>query len=336
MAEVFNLTNKTGSTAKVSNLGGIVMSLLIPDKESNLSDIVCGYDQIEEYENSPYFGCLVGRYGNRIADGKFILNGQTHELATNNGPNHLHGGINGFDKVEWDAVEKMTPEGPSLVLSYLSRDGEEGYPGNLSVEATYTLTHENELKLEYRATTDQPTIVNLTHHSYFNLAGHDAGNVLDHKVMINADKLTPVNENLIPTGEIQSVEGTPLDFREYHRIGDRINDDHNQLKFGLGYDHNWVINQSPNKLNYCAKVIEENSGRVMEVYSDAPGVQFYSGNFLDGSNIGKGGAVYNHRNAFCMEPQHFPDSPNQPNFPTTTLNPGETYKHTIIYKFSSI
>jgi aldose 1-epimerase len=311
------------------------MSLTVPDKNQNFSDIVCGYDSIEKYSDSPYFGCLVGRFGNRIANGQFTVEGKTYQVATNNGPNHLHGGLKGFDKVEWDAIEKMTTNGPSLVLSYLSCDGEEGYPGNLSIEATYTLTHENQLKLEYAATTDQKTIVNLTHHSYFNLAGHDSGDILDHKVMINADTFTPINETFIPTGEIQSVENTPLDFRAPQKIGTRINSEDDQIKHALGYDHNWIIKPSDKSLNYCAKVLEEKSGRVMEVYSTAPGMQFYSGNFLDGSNVGKKATVYNYRNAFCMEPQHFPDSPNQPEFPSTELAPGETYKNTIIYKFST-
>ena len=336
MPEIFTLKNKKGVTAIISNLGGIVMSLKIPDKHGQFDDVVCGYESIEEYSNSPYFGCLVGRYGNRISDGRFSLGDKLYELAKNNNGNHLHGGVKGFDKVEWDALEKSTTEGSSLVLSYLSRDGEEGYPGNLSVKAVYTLTNDNELKLDFTASTDATTVVNLTHHSYFNLAGHGSGDILDHRVQIFADSFTPVNERLIPTGEIKSVVDTPLDFRQFFKIGDRIDNDHEQLKYGLGYDHNWVINSSSKDLNYCASVLEQNTGRVMEVFSNAPGMQFYSGNFLDGSNVGKDGAVYKYRSAFCMEPQHFPDSPNQPDFPSTVLNPGEKYQHTIIYKFSTI
>ena len=336
MSQIFTLKNKNGAIAKITNFGGIVMSLKVPDRDGVFEDVVCGFDKVDEYSNSPYFGCLVGRFGNRIANGRFSIDREEYELAVNNEPNHLHGGIKGFDKVEWDALEKTSNEGPSLFLSYLSRDGEEGYPGNLSVEAIYTLTNANELKLEYTATTDKKTVVNLTHHSYFNLSGHVSEDILDHQVQIFADSFTPVNENLIPTGEIQKVEGSSFDFRRPFKIGDRINNQCDQITYGLGYDHNWVINPSPGEVNYCAKVTEEESGRVMEVFSNAPGMQFYSGNFLDGSNVGKGGQVYNHRSAFCMEPQHFPDSPNQPEFPSTVLGPGEVYRHTIIYKFSVI
>ena len=336
MPKIFKLKNRNGATAKISNYGGIVMSLEMPDKDGVLDDVVWGYDTVEEYSDSPYFGCLVGRFGNRIAKGKFKLNGREYDLAINNDANHLHGGIKGFDKVEWDALEKQTADGPSLHLSYLSKDGEEGYPGNLSVDAVYTLTNNNELKLEYSAVTDKTTVINLTHHSYFNLAGHKGEDILDHYVQIYSEGFTPINESLIPNGEIKNVEGTPFDFRQFYKIGDRINDDSEQLKFGLGYDHNWVINPSSKDLNYCAKVLEEKSGRLMEVFSDAPGMQFYTGNFLDGSNIGKTGKKYEYRSAFCMEPQHFPDSPNQSEFPSTVLNPGEVYKHTIVYKFSTV
>jgi len=294
---------------------------------------VLGYDRLEDYiKDSPYFGCLIGRYGNRIARGKFTLNGRTYTLATNNGPNHLHGGIKGFDKVVWEPKVLATPDGPALELRYLSKDGEEGYPGNLSVVAVYTLTPDNALKLEYTATTDKDTVVNLTQHSYFNLAGK--GDILGHIVMINADRYTPVDSTLIPTGELPLVEGTPFDFRKPTAIGARINQDNQQLKFGNGYDHNWVISKPMGQFGLQARVTEPTTGRVLEVLSTEPGLQFYSGNFLDGTLTGKGGWVYQFRNGFCMEPQHYPDSPNQPNFPSVVLKPGQVYKHTMMYRFS--
>jgi len=306
----------------------------VPDKNGKLGDVVLGYDNLDGYlKSSPYFGCLVGRYGNRIAKGKFTLDGQIYTLATNNGPNSLHGGIKGFDKVVWSAKPMVTPLGPALELKYVSKDGEEGYPGNLSVTAVYTLTEDNALRLDYTATTDKDTVLNLTHHSYFNLRGH--GDNLDHVVQINADKFTPVDSTLIPTGELKPVDGTPFDFRKPTPIGARVNADDEQIKFGGGYDHNWVINKQPGELALQATVYEPETGRVLKVWSTEPGLQFYGGNFLDGSITGKGGWVYQYRNAFCMEPQHFPDSPNHPNFPSVVLKPGQTYKNTIIYKFST-
>lgn len=332
--EVFTLRNANGVEARIINYGGIVLSLKVPDRNGQFGDVVLGFDTLAEYEQkSPYFGCLIGRYGNRIAGGRFTLNGVTYQLATNDGPNHLHGGIKGFDKRVWKVERaEVTPQGPQLVLSYLSPDGEEGYPGNLHVTATYTLTKDNGLRLDYRATTDKDTIVNLTQHSYFNLAGH--GDILGHVVYLNADRFTPVDATLIPTGELRPVEGTPFDFRKPTAIGARIQQDDEQLRYGRGYDHNWVINKKPGELALHARVVEPTTGRVLEVLSTEPGLQFYSGNFLDGTLKGKYGQVYAHRSGFCMEPQHFPDSPNKPNFPSVVLKPGQEYRNTIIYRFS--
>ncbi len=331
--DVYTLKNAAGAEARIMNYGGIVLSLKVPDKAGQMGDVVLGYDTLAEYEKeTPYFGCLVGRYGNRIAKGKFTLNGQTYTLATNNYPNALHGGVKGFDKVVWDAKPASSPKGPALELTYVSKDGEEGYPGTLTVKAVYTLTDDNALQLDYTATTDKDTVVNLTQHSYFNLAGK--GDILGHVVQINADKFTPVDATLIPTGELKPVEGTPFDFRKPTAIGERVNAPDEQIKFGGGYDHNWVINKPMGELGLQARVTEPTTGRVLEVFSTEPGLQFYCGNFLDGTLKGKGGWVYQHRNGFCMEPQHYPDSPNQPSFPSVVLKPGQTYRNTIIYKFS--
>ena len=331
--DIYTLRNVNGMEAKICNYGGIVVSLKTPDKNGNMGDVVLGYDTLAEYiKESPYFGCLVGRYGNRIAKGKFSLNGKEYTLATNNYPNALHGGLKGFDKVVWSAAPKETPAGPALELKYLSKDGEEGYPGNLSVTATYTLTADNGLRLDYSATTDKDTVLNLTQHSYFNLAGK--GDILSHEVMINSEKFTPVDSTLIPTGELRPVKGTPFDFNVPTAIGARINQDDEQLKFGKGYDHNFVINKPAGQLSLMAKVSEKTTGRVLEVLSTEPALQFYSGNFLDGTLKGKGGWVYQFRNGFCMEPQHYPDSPNKPQFPSVVLKPGQTYQNTIIFRFS--
>lgn len=330
--DVFTLRNSKGAEARIINYGGLVISLKVPDRNGNMGDVVLGYDNLQGYlKESPYFGALIGRYGNRIANGQFTLDGKTYQLPKNDGPNTLHGGVKGFDKVVWTPKALATPEGPALELTYLSRDGEQGFPGNLNVRAVYSLTEDNGLKLEYTATTDKPTVVNLTQHSYFNLAGK--GTILDHVVTLPADRFTPVDKTLIPTGELQPVEGTPFDFRKPTAIGARINQENEQLKFGKGYDHNWVINKG-SELGLMARVEEKTTGRVLEVLSTEPGLQFYTGNFLDGSITGKGGWVYQFRNAFCMEPQHFPDSPNQPNFPSVVLRPGQVYKNTIIYRFS--
>jgi aldose 1-epimerase len=331
--ELFTLRNDKGVEARISNYGGIIVSLKVPDRNGKIGDVVLGYDTLAEYiKSSPYFGCLVGRYGNRIARGHFTLNGQQYTLATNNGPNALHGGIKGFDKVVWTPRIVTTAGGSALELRYLSKDGEEGYPGNLSVTAVYSMTADNGLKLDYTATTDRDTVLNLTQHSYFNLAEH--GDVLNHVVMIPADRFTPVDSTLIPTGELKPVEGTPFDFRTPTAIGARIGQEDEQLKFGNGYDHNWVLNKAMGKLGLMARVYEPTTGRVLEVLSTEPGLQFYTGNFLDGTLTGKGGWTYQFRNAFCMEPQHYPDSPNHPNFPSVVLKPGQVYRNTIMYRFS--
>jgi aldose 1-epimerase len=332
---IYTMKNSNGMEARITNYGGILVSLLVPDKTGRLEDVVLGYDSLSSYvKNNPYFGALIGRYGNRIAKGKFTLDGKEYSLAINNGANTLHGGVKGFDKVVWDAKEQKGKTGQSLVLTYFSKDGEEGYPGNLRVKVVYTLTEKNELKIEYTATTDKATVVNLTHHSYFNLAGAVTGDILSHELMINADKFTPIDEGLIPTGELKSVTGTPFDFTKSAEIGSRINTDDQQLKFGKGYDHNFVLNGKAKGLSLAARVEEKTTGRVMEVLTTEPGVQFYSGNFLDGTNIGKGGAAYKFRYGFCLETQHFPDSPNEPKFPSTVLKPGRKYSTTTVYRFS--
>lgn len=330
---LYTLRNSKGAEACICNYGGIVTSLKMPDRSGKMGDVVLGYDNLDGYlKSSPYFGALIGRYGNRIANGKFTLMGKEYKLANNDGPNSLHGGIKGFDKVVWEPKVIASSEGPALELTYVSPDGEEGYPGTLKVIAVYTLTEDNGLKVEYTATTDKATVLNLTQHSYFNLAGR--GDVLNHSVMIAADRFTPVDATLIPTGELKNVQGTPFDFRTPTTIGARINEADEQLKLGGGYDHNWVINKPMRQLGVIARVTEPTSGRVLEVLSTEPGLQFYSGNFLDGKITGKGGWVYKHRNGFCMEPQHYPDSPNKSNFPSVVLKPGEIYRNTIIYRFS--
>jgi aldose 1-epimerase len=333
--ELYTLRNARGMEAKIATYGGIVTQLTAPDRKGQYSDIVLGYDKLDGYlKGSPYFGALIGRYGNRIAKGQFTLNGAKYQLAVNNAPNSLHGGNVGFDKVVWKvAKSEVASQGPQLTLTYLSKDGEEGYPGNLQVTALYTLTEDNALRVDYTATTDKDTVVNLTQHSYFNLRGE--GDILGHQVQINADRFTPVDSTLIPTGELRPVTGTPFDFRKSTAIGARIDAADEQLKFGKGYDHNWVINKTAGALAVIATVYEPQTGRVLEVSSTEPGLQFYSGNFLDGSNVGKGGRAYELRTGLCMEPQHFPDSPNQPSFPSTVLKPGQTYKNTIVYKFSA-
>jgi aldose 1-epimerase len=331
--DLYTLRNANGAEARICNYGGLVVSLKVPDRDGKLGDVVLGYDRLADYiKETPYFGALVGRYGNRIAKGQYTLNGRPYTLATNNYPNSLHGGVRGFDKVMWHASVLPGAAGPALKLQRLSHDGEEGYPGNLSVTVVYTLTQDNALQVEYTATTDMDTVINLTQHSYFNLAGK--GTILDHVVMIAADKFTPVDSTLIPTGELRPVQGTPFDFRQPTAIGARIGQDDEQLKFGKGYDHNWVVNKPTGELGLMARVYEPTSGRVLEVLSTEPGLQFYSGNFLDGTLTGKGGWVYQFRNGFCMESQHYPDSPNHPEFPSTVLKPGETYHNTIVFKFS--
>lgn len=329
--QAFDLINPSGLRLTVTNYGGKIMSLMVPDKEGKLDDIVLGYDSLSQYPSgNPYFGALIGRYGNRIAKGNFVLDNKPYQLALNNGANALHGGPHGFHQVLWQAE----PIGKNKIeLHYLSKDGEEGYPGNLSVKVTYTLTDENELMIDYEATTDRETIVNLTHHSFFNLAGAGNNSILNHELLINASSFCPVDTTLIPTGELKNVNGTPFDFLTPHTIGERINEPDDQLKFAKGYDHNWVLNKKGNELSLAARVTDPASGRVMEVWTTEPGLQFYSGNFLDGSDIGKGNKKYGYRSAFCLEAQHFPDSPHRPHFPSTVLKPGETYRQKTIYRF---
>lgn len=333
---LYTLVNAQGMTATITNYGGIVVSLTAPDRDGNFADVVLGFDTLQEYiEHSPFFGCLVGRFGNRIANGKFTLKGVEYVLAQNDGQNHLHGGLRGFDKKVWTAQALEMPDGPALKLTYTSPDGEEGYPGALSVTVVYTLTNDNALAIDYTATTDKTTVVNLTNHSYFNLSAGAAATILDHVMMINADTFTPVDGTLIPTGEIRPVAGTPLDFRTPTPIGTRINADDAQLKFGGGYDHNWIVNGEPGELRLAARVYEPTSGRVMEVHTTEPAMQFYAGNFLPPSLKGKGGRVYVWRGGLCLETQHYPDSPNKPEFPSTTLEPGQVYETTTVYKFSA-
>ena len=331
--DLYLLRNHSGAEARIMTYGGIVVSLKVPDKNGQLGDVVLGYDNLDSYvKNSPYFGAMIGRYGNRIARGRFKLDGNPYKLATNNYPNALHGGFKGFDKRVWVGEGRDSSDGQQLILRYTSKDGQEGYPGNLTVTATYTLMRNNALRLEYEARTDKDTILNLTQHSYFNLAGH--GDILNHQVQILSDKFTPVDATLIPTGELKPVDNTPFDFRNPTAIGARIGQDDEQLKFGGGYDHNWVINKEQGKLELMARVTDPESGRVLEVLSSEPGLQFYSGNFLDGTITGKYGRVYGHRAAFCMEPQHYPDSPNKRDFPSVVLRPGEVYHNTIIFRFA--
>lgn len=333
-AKLYTLTNSRGIEARITNYGGIVVSLRTPDRGGNLADVVLGFDALDGYLGThPYLGALIGRYGNRIANGKFTLGGTTYTLATNNGPNALHGGIKGFDKVLWTA--EPSPGAASLVLTYVSQDGEEGYPGTLSTKVTYTLIDDNALQIDYEATTDKPTVVNLTNHSYFNLKDAGASTILDHEIMIAASRYTPVDATLIPSGEIALVEGTPFDFRTATAIGARIDADHEQIKFGLGYDHNFVLDRTGGGVVLAAKVYEPTTGRELEVHTTEPGVQFYTGNFLDDSVVGKGEVAYQKRAAFCLETQHFPDSPNHPDFPSTVLAPGQTYRSTTVYKFSA-
>lgn len=325
-AYLFTLTNTNGCKTQITNYGGIVVSLLVPDRNGKFDDVVLGYDNLDGYfTNSPYFGAIIGRYANRIANGKFTLKGVEYKLAVNNGPNHLHGGINGFNKAPWQAQPLERPEGPALKLTYRSADGEEGYPGNLDCVVKYILSNDNELRIEYEAVTDKTTIINLTNHSYFNLAG--CGNILNHELMLNADNYTISDDTLIPTGKICSVHGTDLDFTKPTAIGARIEN------VPGGYDHNFVLDNPNGSLVLAARVYEPSTGRVMEVFTTEPGIQFYSANFLDGSDKGKG-TVYNKHDGFCLETQHFPDSPNKPEFPSVVLEPGGNYTQLTIYRFS--
>ena len=332
--EVFTLTTAHGLRVRAITYGGIIVSLETPDRTGRRGDIVLGYDSLDGYlRSSPYFGAIVGRYGNRIAGGRFTLDGIAYRLATNNGPNHLHGGARGLDKVVWAAEPFSSDSGAGVAFRYTSLDGEEGYPGALRMRVTYTLTDRDELIVDYLATTDKATPVNLTQHSYFNLAGHGAGNILDHELTIHADSFTPVDSTLIPTGEIAPVAGTPFDFRAPAAIGARIAQNEPQLRNGKGYDHNFVLNRQGAGLVHAARVTEPTSGRTLDLSTTEPGIQFYSGNFLDGSITGKAGSVYGPRTGFCLETQHYPDSPNQPAFPSTILRPGEEYRSRTVFTF---
>jgi len=324
----FILRNSVGMEVGILNYGGTVTHITTPDKNGIAGDIILGFDNIKGYlrEDNPYFGCLVGRYANRIANAAFELNGETYRLAANNGVNSLHGGVRGFDKMVWDA--ELMPGDSSLRLKYFSPDGEEGYPGNLQVEVIYALSSDNELVIDYKATTDKPTPVNLTNHCYFNLSAGGDGTILDHELMLNANKFTEANENLIPTGNLPDVALTPMDFRNLKRIGDDI------FNVDGGFDHNWVLNKSGEEIEKAGELYHRASGRVMEIFTTAPGIQFYSGNFLDGTLQGKAGKIYSQHGGLCLESQHFPDSPNQPEFPDTILEPGNVYRQTTIYKFS--
>jgi aldose 1-epimerase len=333
--DLYTLTNKSGVEIGIINRGGTVVSIRVPDRSGKPGDIALGFDSLDGYlKDIPYFGALVGRYGNRIAKGRFKLNGVEYKLAVNNGENHLHGGLQGFDKTVWNAKDVSEGPLPRLELTYLSKDGEEGYPGNLSVTVVYSLTDANELRIDYSATTDKDTVVNLTNHTYFNLAGAGEGDILGHVLTLYADRFTPVDKGLIPTGELRSVEGTPFDFRKPTPIGARIDAKDQQIQFGGGYDHNFVLNSAGGSLALAARVEEPKTGRVLEVLTTEPGIQFYTGNFLDGTLTGKGGKTYLKRYGFCLETQHFPDSPNHPKFPSTELKPGGKYQTTTVYRFS--
>lgn len=333
---IYTLTNTESIEVKIINYGAIIQSLTTPDRNNNYEDVVLGYDKLEDYINdSPYFGAIVGRYGNRIAKGKFTLDSVDYKLVTNNGANHLHGGREGFDKVVWDSKIVKNDMEVGVEMTYLSKDGEEGYPGNLQTTVIYTLNNKNELQIEYTAITDKATPVNLTHHSYFNLSGNCKIYILNHELWINANYFTPVDEGLIPSGELRPVKGTPMDFTIPTAIGARIDEDTEQLKFGLGYDHNWVLDNVDGTMKLQVSLYDPASGRLMEIYTMEPGLQFYSGNFLDGSNVGKGGKVYNYRQGLCLETQHYPDSPNKPEFPSTILRPGDKYFTKTIYRFTT-
>ena len=331
---VYTLTNKNGVTARITNYGGIVVSLMVPDRNGKMADVVLGFDSLDGYLQNPgpFFGALIGRYGNRIGHARFTLDGRVYQVDRNDAENSLHGGARGFDKRVWTPKE-LTDGG--LELRYLSRDGEEGYPGNLRANATYHLTDANELRIDYGASTDKDTVINLTNHSYFNLEGAGTGDILDHRLMLNADRFTPVDAGLIPTGELQEVAGSPFDFRTSTSIGARIEVNNEQLRAGKGYDHNWVLNRGSDGLTLAARIVESSTGRILEVFTTQPGVQFYAGNFLDGTIKGKGGKVYGRRSGFCLETQHFPDSPNKPAFPTTELKPGQRFQSTTVFRFST-
>jgi aldose 1-epimerase len=335
--DLFTLKNAAGMEVRAINFGAIITAIVVPDKDGKMADVTLGYDSLDGYLKNPaYLGALVGRYANRIAKAEFTLDGKKYALAKNDGPNTLHGGLVGFNKVLWHAEPFKNDKGVGIKFTYTSKDGEEGYPGNLKCKVTYTLNDKNELSFDYQATTDKATVVNLTQHSYFNLAGDGTGDILKHHMWIHADRFTPVDQTLIPTGELRPVKDTPLDFTKPTAIGDRINDTYEQMVLGRGYDHNFVVNrkEGDNGMVSAAAVHDPVTGRVLEVFTTEPGIQFYSGNFLDGTITGKSGHVYQKRNGFALETQHYPDSPNHPSFPSAVLRPGQTYHSRTMYKFS--
>jgi aldose 1-epimerase len=336
-ADLFTLTNDNGITVTISEFGGTVTSIMTPDKAGTMADIVLGHDSLAPYigrAQSPYFGGIIGRYANRIAKGQFSIGSDSYQVSVNNGENHLHGGNAGFDQHLWDGTTFSNGEGVGVIFTYTSPDGEEGYPGALSMRVTYTLTNADDLRIDYYAVTDKATVVNMTNHSYFNLSGNAARDILGHELMIPGHFITPTDGGGIPTGDLMGVAGTPFDFSTPNVIGARIDTDNEQIKAGIGYDHNWVLDDGSDALKLAAVLSDPESGRLLEIWTTEPGIQFYTGNYLDGSITGKGGAVYNHRFGLCLEPQHFPDSPNQPNFPSTLLEPGESYQTTSIYHFA--
>jgi aldose 1-epimerase len=338
--DIYTLTNSRGMEVTILTYGGILQSIKVPDRRGRFANVTLGFDNLADYvAKSPYFGCITGRYANRIANGQFQLNGQTYQLPINNPPNSLHGGDIGFDKHVWAATPLQNRHSVGLELRFTSPDGDQNYPGTLANKVTYTLTNKNEIRMDYRSrlvgNSDLKTIINLTNHAYWNLAGEGSGDINGHKLKINASRYTPVDETLIPTGEIATLDGTPLDFRRSTAIGARIRDSHPQLVIGRGYDHNWVLDRHGSGLELAARVVEPKSGRVLEVITDQPGIQFYSGNFLDGTLVGTSGRMYRQGDGFALETQHYPDSPNHPNFPSTVLAPGERYDTTTIYRFST-
>lgn len=335
-AYLYTLENKNGMIVRITDYGATVVSIIVPDRNGRFADVTFGYDNVEGYvKGTQFFGATIGRYANRIAKGTFKLDGKVYHLPINNGVNTLHGGPAGFYKRLWTAEPMETKEGPAVKLTYVSKDGEEGFPGNVTANVTFTLTNDNALDIHYTATTDKPTVINMTNHSYFNLSGDPNKSILGEELMINADYYTPVDSTQIPTGQIAPVAGTPMDFRKLTIIGSRIDEDNEQLQIGHGYDLNWVLNDYHGELRKAAELYDPSTGRLMQVYTDQPGIQFYSGNFLDGSEAGKNGVAYKFRTALALETQHYPDSPNEPKFPSTTLLPGQTYETTTIYKFST-
>lgn len=333
---LFKLENAQGVSTEITNFGGIVVSIFVPDRNGKIDDIALGFDNLDSYQKpGPFFGAIIGRHANRIENAEFELNGQTYHLAKNDGNNHLHGGMKGFDKVVWTPEIVKTEEGEALQLTYLSKDGEENYPGNLEVKVLYSLNDHNELRIDYYGVSDKDTVVNLTNHTYFNLAGHDSGDILEHQLMIHADQFTVINEECIPTGEIRDVKGTPMDFTTLTSIKEGLFSDDEQIKCGNGYDHNWVLNVSGASLEKGGELFEPNSGRLMEFYTTKPGVQFYSGNSFEGCDKGKDGVVYGKWSGLCLETQYFPNSLKHKHFPSAILRAGEEYRHTTIYKFST-